>query len=73
MEVHYFFACPEREGQHIFYTIKRWVTINFTASWRGSHFLTPNIKGGPGDFTFMLIGIPPAHPPVLKNECSLRF
>ena len=24
----------------------------------GSHFLTKSIKGGPGDFTFMLIGIP---------------
>ena len=29
----------------------------------GSLFLTKNIKGGLGDFTFMLIGIPPAHPP----------
>ena len=25
--------------------------------------LTPNIKGGPGDFTFMLIRMPPANPP----------
>ena len=31
-----------------------------------SHFLTKNIKGGLGDFTFMLIGIPPAHPPSAK-------
>ena len=29
----------------------------------GSHFLTKKIKGEPGDFTFMLIVIPPAHPP----------
>ena len=54
---------------------KGWVTINFTASRGGSHFLTKNIKGGLGDFSFMLIGIPPAHPtpptPLLKNECSL--
>ena len=30
---------------------------------QGSHFLTKTRKGGLGDFTFMLIGIPPAHPP----------
>ena len=39
----------------------------------GSHFLTQNIKGGLGDFTFMLIGIPPAHPALLKSECPLKF
>ena len=36
----------------------------------GSPFLTKNIKGGLGDFTFMLIEIPPAHPGFYK-ECSL--
>ena len=29
----------------------------------GSHFLTKSVKGGLGDFAFMLIGIPPADPP----------
>ena len=33
----------------------------------GSHFLTKNMKGGLGDFTFMLIGIPPAQPPSKKR------
>ena len=59
------------QPQTMFVRRKGWVTINFTASWGGSHFLTKNIKGGLGDFTFMLIGIPPAHHPLLKNECSL--
>ena len=31
-----------------------------------SQFLTKNIMGGLRDFTFMLIGIPPAHTPFLK-------
>ena len=51
------------QPQTMFVRRKGWVTINFTASWGGSHFLTKNIKGGLGDFTFMLIGIPAAHPP----------
>ena len=51
------------QPQTMFVRRKGWVTINFTASRGGSHFLTKNIKGGLGDFTFMLIGIPPAHPP----------
>ena len=47
---------------------------HYTASrGRVTFFLTKNMKGGLGDFTFMLMGIPPAHPPPLpplKNECS---
>jgi len=31
-----------------------------------SHFLTKNIKGGLGDFTFLLTGIPLAHPHFYK-------
>ena len=61
-EGHYLFACPKREGQHKFYTTKWWVTIKFTASRGRVTFF----KGGPGDFTFMLIGIPQAHPPSKK-------
>ena len=55
----------------MFVRSKGWVAINFTASRGRVTFLPKNVKGGLGDFTFMLIGIPPVHPP-LKNECSLR-
>ena len=37
----------------------------------GSLFLTKNIKGGLGDFTFMLIRIPLAHPPSKKMNAPL--
>ena len=59
------FACPEREGQHKFDTTKSCLSINFIA-YRGrvTFFSTKNMTGGLGDFTFMLIGIPPAHPPL---------
>ena len=45
------------------------VTINLTtctSQGRRSHLLTKNIKEGPGDFTFMLIGILLVHPPSKK-------
>jgi len=61
------FACPKREGQHKFDTTKRWVSINFTASLGRVTFFNKNLKGGLGHFTFMLIGIPPAHPPPSKK------
>mgnify|MGYP000362127276 CR=1 FL=1 len=61
-EGHKLFACPKREGHHKFGTPKRCVTINFTTSRGRVTFFNKNIKGGLRDFTFMLIGIPPAHP-----------
>jgi len=66
-EGHEIFACPQREGQHKFDTTKSCRTINFIA-YRGrvTFFSTKNMTGGLGDFTFMLIGIPPAHPPPKK-------
>ena len=65
-EGHLLFACPKREGQHKFDTTKRGVTKIFLLPGGESHFLTKNIKAGQGDFTFMLIGIPPAHTPSKK-------
>ena len=69
-EGHEIFARPQREGQHKFDAKKRWVSINFTASLGRVTFFDKSIKGGLGNFTFMLIGLPPARP-FLKNECSL--
>jgi len=46
--------------------------LNFTASWRGSQVLPKNIKGGLGDFTFMLIGIPPPTPLSKKMNAPLE-
>jgi len=45
--------------------------LNLLLPREGSHFLRKNIKGGLGDFTFMLIGILPAHPPSKKMNAPL--
>ena len=60
--------CSQYSSSYIH--VKNWKGHIFTGK---GHILTKSVKGGLGDFSFMLMGIPPAYPPpLLKNECSLK-